>query len=132
MIRGFRDFIARGNVVDLAVGVVVGAAFTTIVTALVDGLISPLIAVPFGQPDFDDVLVFTLHGSKFQIGLLITAVVKFVLTAGAIYSCIVYPLNRLAQRRAQSAPAAPAQPSQVELLTEIRDLLRARSDGPRL
>ncbi|MDR1214517.1 MAG: large conductance mechanosensitive channel protein MscL [Propionibacteriaceae bacterium] len=130
MIQGFKNFIARGNVVDLAVGVVVGAAFTSVVTALVDGFISPLIAVPFGQPDFDDVLVFTLHGSKFQLGLLITAAVKFLLTAGAIYCCIVYPLNRLAQRRAQPTPSEPAPPSQVELLTEIRDLLRAQRPGP--
>lgn len=126
MLQGFRDFISRGNVIDLAVGVIIGGAFTPIVTALTDNILMPLIAAIFGKPSFDNVLEFTLNGSLVQPGILITAVVNFLIVAAALYFCVVMPMNKLNERRAAKKPAAEADPvpaDDVVLLTEIRDLL---------
>jgi large conductance mechanosensitive channel len=107
MIKGFRDFIMRGNVVDLAVAVVIGAAFGAVVTAFVKDIITPLIAAIFGQPDFSG-LTFTINGSKFLYGEFINAVVSFLLIALAVYFVVVVPMNKLAERRARGqAPADP-------------------------
>ena len=102
MLKGFRDFILRGNVVDLAVAVVVGVAFGAVVTALVADIITPLIAAVFGKPDFSG-LTFTINQSKFLYGSFINAVVSFVLIAAAIYFVVVAPMNKLAERRARGA-----------------------------
>lgn len=129
MIKGFKDFISRGNVVDLAVGVVIGAAFGKIVDALVDGIINPLIAGVIGKPDFSEVLAFTIGGSTVKPGLLITAAVNFLLMAFAIYLCIVVPMNKLAALRTAKEKAdkdaAPKVSAEVQLLTEIRDALKS-------
>jgi large conductance mechanosensitive channel len=100
MIKGFKDFILRGNVVDLAVAVVIGAAFGAVVTSLVANLVTPLIAAIFGKPDFSG-LTFTINGSQFLYGSFINAVVSFVLVAAAIYFLIVAPMNKLAERRSR-------------------------------
>ena len=100
MLKGFKEFISRGNVVELAVGVIIGAAFKNIVDALVDGIINPLIAAVIGKPDFSDAFILTLNGSDVKFGLLITAVINFILMAFAIYLCIVVPMNALNARRA--------------------------------
>lgn len=129
MIQGFKDFISRGNVIELAVGVIIGGAFAPIVTAITNvimGIISALI----GQPNFDTVLQFSINGSDpIQPGTIITAVVNFLLIAFAVYFCIVLPMNKL--REAQAAKAAGEEveeevttPDDVLLLTEIRDLLK--------
>ena len=125
MLKGFKDFISRGNVVELAVGVIIGAAFKNIVDALVDGIINPLIAAVIGKPDFSDAFILTLNGSDVKFGLLITAVINFILMAFAIYFCIVVPMNTLNARRQKAADEAPkAEVSdEVKLLTEIRDAL---------
>lgn len=94
MLKDFRKFILRGNVVDLAVAVVIGAAFGAIVTALVSDLVTPLIAAIGGQPDFSG-LTFTINGSKFMYGHFINAVVSFLLIATVIFFCVVQPLNKL-------------------------------------
>lgn len=94
MFKEFKKFILRGNVVDLAVAVVIGAAFGAIVTALVRDLVTPLIAAIGGQPDFSG-LNFTLHGSKFLYGDFINAVVSFLIMAGVIFFFVVHPLNKL-------------------------------------
>jgi large conductance mechanosensitive channel len=95
--KGFRDFILRGNVVDLAIGVVVGAAFGNIVSALVKDLITPLIAAIGGQPDFST-LYFTINNSKFMIGDFINALISFLIIALVIYFFVVLPHNKLMDR----------------------------------
>lgn len=106
MIDGFRRFLFRGNVVDLAVAVVIGAAFGAVVTALVKDLITPLIAAIFGKPDFS-ALVFTINGSAFLYGDFVNAVIGFVLVAAAIYFVVVVPMNHVTARFAPAAPDAP-------------------------
>ena len=129
MLKGFKDFISRGNVVELAVGVIIGAAFKNIVDALVDGIINPLIAAVIGKPDFSDAFILTLNGTDVKFGLLITAIINFLLMALAIYFCIVVPMNALNARRKKAEDEAPeAEVSdEVKLLTEIRDLLSANA-----
>ena len=125
MLKGFKDFISRGNVVELAVGVIIGAAFKNIVDALVDGIINPLIAAVIGKPDFSDAFILTLNGTDVKFGVLITAVINFILMAFAIYFRIVVPMNALNARRKKAEDEAPeAEVSdEVKLLTEIRDAL---------
>ena len=105
MLKGFRQFLLRGNVIDLAVAVLVGGAFGTVVTALVKDLLTPLIAAIAGTPDFS-ALVFTINGSQFLIGDFINAVVAFVLVAAAIYFFVVVPMNAVVARlhRGEAAP----------------------------
>ena len=125
MLKGFKEFISRGNVVELAVGVIIGAAFKNIVDALVDGIINPLIAAVIGKPDFSDAFILTLNGSDVKFGLLITAIINFILMAFAIYFCIVMPMNALNARRKKAEDEAPSAEvsDEVKLLTEIRDAL---------
>ena len=125
MLKGFKEFISRGNVVELAVGVIIGAAFKNIVDALVDGIINPLIAAVIGKPDFSDAFILTLNGTDVKFGLLITAVINFIIMAFAIYFCIVVPMNALNARRKKAEDEAPEVEvsDEVKLLTEIRDAL---------
>jgi large conductance mechanosensitive channel len=128
MLKGFKEFIIRGNAIDLAVAFVLGIAFNQVVTSIVDGLINPLIAAIFGKPDLSDVAAFTINDAQFSIGLILTAVINFVLIAAAIYFLVVLPMNKLAERR-KSGPddGSEAKASdEVLLLTEIRDELRRR------
>ena len=97
MLKGFKEFIMRGNVVDLAVAVVIGAAFTGVVNGLVEGIINPLIALIFGKPDFS-AMTFTIRDTTFMYGTFITAVINFLLVAIAIYFLIVMPMNRMNER----------------------------------
>lgn len=94
MIAGFKEFITRGNVVDLAVAVVVGAAFTGVVTSMVEDILTPIVAAIFGQPDFSD-LTFTINDSVFRYGEFLNAVIAFLTVAAAIYFFVVAPLNKL-------------------------------------
>lgn len=97
MVKGFRDFILRGNVVDLAVGIVIGAAFGALVTALVKDFITPVIGAIGGKPDFSG-LHFTLNGSRFLYGEFINALLSFLLIAAAVYFFVVIPVNKLMAR----------------------------------
>jgi large conductance mechanosensitive channel len=126
MLKGFREFVLRGNVIDLAVAVVIGAAFTLVVNAVVQWLITPLIAAIFGKPNLDDVMTFTINGAEFSIGAVLTALINFLLVAVAVYFVLIVPMNRLREMRAsgQEEPEAPAE--DILLLQEIRDLLRDR------
>jgi large conductance mechanosensitive channel len=127
MLKQFRDFLLRGNVVDLAVAVVVGAAFGAVVAALVADLITPLIAAVGGKPDFG-ALAFTVNGSTFRYGHFLNAVLAFVIVAAAIFFLVVKPVGALMERRkAGLEPEAQAVPEDVVLLGEIRDLLKARA-----
>lgn len=125
--QGFKDFISRGNAIELAVGVVIGAAFTGVVTALQDGFIGPLIAAIFGEPDLSALGRFTINGATFSIGLILNALLQFLITAAAVYFVIVLPLNALAARRKRGEEEEPQAPAEdILLLQEIRDLLAAR------
>ena len=119
MLRGFKQFVLRGNVVDLAVGVVMGAAFGAVVAALVKDLLTPLIAAIAGKPDFSEI-EFTLNGSKFAIGEFINAVVSFILIAAAVYFFVVLPMNALVARmRRGETPPDPTTRKCPECLSEI-------------
>ena len=133
MLKGFKEFIARGNVVELAVAVVMGAAFGAIVNALVADIITPLIAAIFGKPDYGS-LIFTVHKSQIKYGLFINAIIQFLLIAIGVYFFIVMPINKLNERNRihRGLPAkdeTPAGPTELELLTEIRDALVANGGG---
>ena len=129
MLKGFKDFIMRGNVIDLAVAVVIGAAFKAVVDAFVANIITPLIAAIAGKSDFSS-LYFTWHKSQFKYGAFINTIVSFVLVAAAIYFFVVLPLNTLAERRARKVEAGVAddepRPEDILLLEQIRDLLKAQ------
>ncbi len=124
-LREFRDFATRGNVVDLAIAVVLGAAFGAVVTSFVENLLTPLIAAIFGEPDFSS-LSFTINESRFAYGAVVNTLLAFTFIAAAIFFLVVKPLNALAARRKQG-DEPPAEPTdEIRLLTEIRDALRPR------
>jgi large conductance mechanosensitive channel len=127
MLAEFKAFLMRGNVVDLAVAVVIGAAFGLVVQAFVADIITPIIAAIFGKPDFSN-LTFTINGSVFRYGDFLNAVIAFLAVAAAIFFFVVKPMNVLAARRAagQEPEAEPAPTVDQQLLMEIRDLLSAR------
>ena len=116
MLKGFRDFLLRGNVIDLAVAVIIGAAFTTIVTALVTDIITPLISAIVSKPDFS-YLILNVNGGKVQYGLFLNAVISFVLMAGVVYFFLVVPINYLLSK--VKGPAAPSTKTCSECLSEI-------------
>jgi large conductance mechanosensitive channel len=119
MLKGFKTFLLRGNVVDLAVAVVIGAAFGAVVAALVKDLLTPLIAAIVGQPDFS-AIVFTVNGSKFLIGDFINAVLALVLVAAAIYFFVVMPMNMIVERRRRGeAVPDPTTKKCPECLSEV-------------
>jgi len=123
----FKRFLLRGNVIDLAVAVVIGAAFTAVVTALSTGILTPLIGMIFSK-DFSE-MYFTVNGSRFQYGLVIDALISFVLIATVIFLFVVKPVQVLNERRArgEATDDTPAPSDEAVLLTEIRDLLATRS-----
>ena len=130
MIQGFKNFIMRGNVVDLAVAVVIGAAFTQVVTAFTNNIINPLIAV-FGGSNVNG-LAWQILGSNpktvINFGAVITAVINFLIVAAVVYFLVVVPMNVLAERRKRGEEPEPKAPAEdIVLLQEIRDLLRQRA-----
>lgn len=124
MLKGFRDFIVRGNVIDLAVGVIMGAAFKSVVDSLVTGLLEPFIAAIFGKPDISHLGKFTFRNATFAFGEIATFVIHFLIVAVAVYFFIVLPMNRFRATQDEEAQ----DPTETELLTEIRDLLRKQVD----
>ena len=124
MIQEFKDFIAKGNVVMLAVGFIMGVAFQAVVNSLVEHVIMPIVAIPFGQPNFDE-LVWEVNGSIIMWGSFVTAAVIFLLTALAVFLFIVKPFNAWQEGFGTDDEGADDGPSEVELLTEIRDQLRS-------
>ena len=107
MLKGFRDFVLRGNVVDLAVAVILGAAFNTIVNSFVKDILGQLIAAVAGKPDFSSVVV-SLHGTPIQIGNFLNAVISFLIVASVVYFGVVLPLNTLLAKLKKPAPEAPS------------------------
>ena len=127
MLKGFRQFILRGNVLDLAVAVVIGAAFTAVINALVEDILTPIIAAIFGKPDFAG-LTFTINDSVFRYGAFFNAVITFVLVAAAVFFVVVKPYNMYMERRRQGLEPEPpaAKSDEVIVLEEIRELMRTR------
>ncbi len=134
MLKGFKDFIMRGNVIDLAVAFIIGAAFSKVVTALVDNVLNPVIAGLFRVPDLSHFATWTINngGTPLDItddaivsfGSLLNAIISFLLVAAAIYFAVVMPLNKLAARsKKDEAVGEPEGATQIALLTEIRDSL---------
>jgi len=135
MLQGFKDFIMRGNVIDLAVGVVIGAAFTAIVTAFTDNIINPLIN-SVGGADFSGLGFNIIPGNDatmLDFGALLTAIINFLLIAAVVYFLIVAPMNKLdeQQKRRKGIDPDTKDPTEQELLTEIRDLL-AEGKNPQI
>ncbi|MBX3310425.1 MAG: large conductance mechanosensitive channel protein MscL [Cryobacterium sp.] len=138
MFKGFKEFIMRGNVIDLAVAVVIGAAFTAIVNALVTGIFNPALGALFNAENLDKawiVSIPTLSGGSADIlfGAVVAAVIQFVLVAAAVYFALVLPINRMKARaeekRKAGAPEAEVPPTELQLLAEIRDLLAKQETG---
>jgi large conductance mechanosensitive channel len=129
MLAGFKNFILRGNVIELAVAFVVGVAFVAVVNAIVNGLITPLIAAIVGQPRLDGSMIVTVNNAQFYFGSVLGAIINFLLVAAAVYFLIVLPMNKLAERRKAGTEPEPEAPAEdILLLQEIRDLLAARRD----
>ena len=125
MIKGFKDFLLRGNVVDLAVAVVIGAAFTAVVTAMTNAFLKPLIQLVSGGGALAG--TFVVDGVVFDYAGFVNAVIAFLLTAVVIYFLVVYPLTVVAERRRRGEESGPTEATDVELLAEIRDLLAAQT-----
>jgi large conductance mechanosensitive channel len=123
MLKGFRDFLLRGNVVDLATAVIIGVAFNGVVDGVIKGIIDPLIALlsPGAVKDLETALLL----GPFKVGLVLSAIINFLVKAGVVYLFIVQPFSRFAAR---FAPKAAGPPADVVLLTEIRDLLKQEVD----
>jgi large conductance mechanosensitive channel len=127
VIKGFKDFLLRGNVVDLAVAVVIGAAFTAVVNAFAADFLTPLINLIGGGGKLGGVL--HVHDQKFLWGAFVSQAITFVLTAAVVYFLVVLPMHTLLERRRRGQVSGPVRPTELELLTEIRDLLRAQQAG---
>lgn len=129
MLKGFKDFISRGNVVDLAVGVVIGAAFNGLVTQFTKSFLEPLIKVISGGKQLSG--TFTVRDVIFDWAAFINAIIAFLITAATLYFLVVLPMNKLAERRARGEEPGPQAPTEdIRLLTEIRDVLIARQRRP--
>jgi large conductance mechanosensitive channel len=131
VLKGFKDFLMRGNVVDLSVAVVMGAAFGSIVTGFTDKIIRPLLnaITPPSSPGLGLQLVADKPSTLIDFAAVITALINFVMVAAVVYFVIVLPMRTIQERRKRGEEPGPAEPTDVELLKEIRDLLRQRLDG---
>ncbi len=128
MLKGFKEFIMKGNVVDFAVAVVIGGAFALVVNALVNSVLMPFIAGLVGSPNFDSFLLWNFNGNEVAFGVLLTAIVNFLLVAAAIYFVVVAPMNHMIERRNRRLGITEEEDAldpQIVLLTENRDALQA-------
>ena len=133
MIQGFKDFISRGNAIDLAVGVVIGAAFGEVITALVEEFLNPLIGALSGKPDFNSLFEFQIHllgdPAVVRPGVFLTALLNFFIVAAALYFVVVVPINAMNKKKdamleLNKTEEEPEVSAEVQLLTEIRDSLK--------
>ena len=133
MIQGFKDFISRGNAIDLAVGVVIGAAFGEVITALVEDFLNPLIGALFGKPDFNSLFEFQIHllgdPGVVRAGVFLSALLNFFIVAAALYFVVVVPINAMNKKKdamldLDKTEEEPEVSAEVQLLTEIRDSLK--------
>src|SRR5262249_36816497 len=129
-LRGFKDFILRGNVVDLSVGIVIGAAFTALVGSFTAAFVNPLLQL-FGASENELGGKFRINGVDFPWSTFVNGMITFVITAAVLYFLVVTPMNKLAERRKKGVEPEPAAPSEeIILLREIRDALKGRSSVP--
>lgn len=119
ILQEFKEFINKGNLLSIAVGFVMGAAFTGMVNSLVNNVIMPIAAIPFGQPNFDDVLILTINGAQIKVGAFLTTLVSFLLVAWAVF-LMVKAYNRIAPPKEE----APAGPDEATLLAQVVDELK--------
>lgn len=136
MLQGFKDFIMKGNVIDLAVAVILGGAFAPVISTLVDSVIMPLISGLIGFPSFDEFLRFQVGSGEnyVQLGSWLTVIINFLIVAAALYFVVVVPMNKMVEarnRRLGIDPAAEEVEPDVAVLTEIRDLLAGQNGSPR-
>lgn len=126
MLNGFQKFLLRGNLIDLAVGVIIGAAFGGVVTAFTQGVVMPILGIFGGVPNFD-ALTFSINGSVFKYGTFLTALINFVITAAVVYFFVITPFTRMMERFKREEKPAVAEPTNEEkLLAEIRDAIKIR------
>ncbi|MBO1738949.1 large conductance mechanosensitive channel protein MscL [Leifsonia sp. TF02-11] len=134
MLKGFREFILRGNVIDLAVAVVIGAAFTAVVTSIVTNLFNPLISSFFTANSLDKAMIVTLNGSDIKFGAVLGSIISFLIVAVVVYFVFVFPINKLKERTERLRKKGVVEPdapvTELDLLTEIRDLLQAQQSPP--
>jgi large conductance mechanosensitive channel len=135
MLKGFKEFILRGNVIDLAVAVVIGAAFTAVVNSIVNNLINPLIGAFFQASTLDDTLIWTINDhAQIKFGAVIGTIINFLIVATVVYFVFVYPINEIRKRadrlRKKGVVEPEAPTTELDLLTEIRDLLAAQQSPP--
>ena len=124
MIKGFREFISKGNVIDLAVAVVIGAAFAALIKSIVDGLINPLIAAIFGKLDLAQVGAFTINNPELSLGIILSAIINFVAVAAVIYFLVIVPYNAMRARMSEGeVDEIDGRSPETKVLEEIRDLL---------
>lgn len=128
MLKGFKDFLLRGNVVDLAVAVVIGTAFAALVASFTESFLNPLIGLVGGGGENGGSI--EVDGQLFTWGAFLTAIITFVLTAAVVYFVVVVPMKKIQERRQRGEEAGQAAPTDVELLAEIRDLLAAERNTP--
>ena len=130
MLKGFREFILRGNVIDLAVAVVIGAAFTAVVTSIVTNLFNPLISSFFTANSLDKAMIVTLNGSDIKFGAVLGSIISFLIVAVVVYFVFVFPINKLKERTERLRKKGVVEPdapvTELDLLTEIRDLLATK------
>ncbi|MET0236803.1 MAG: large conductance mechanosensitive channel protein MscL [Kibdelosporangium sp.] len=131
MLKGFKDFIMRGNVIELAVAVVIGTAFTAVVTSVVNGIVNPMIASIGGTnvTGLSWTIVSGNEKSTLDFAAVLTAIVNFVLIAAVVYFVLVLPMKKIQERRKRGEEAGPSEPTQVEVLMEIRELLRGQQQS---
>ncbi|ONI90618.1 mechanosensitive ion channel protein MscL [Actinosynnema sp. ALI-1.44] len=132
MLKGFKDFIMRGNVLELAVAVVMGTAFTAVVTSVVNSILNPLIA-SIGGSNVTGLSWTIVDGnakSTMDFAAVITAIINFILIAAVVYFVLVLPMKKIQERRKRGEEPGPAEPTQTEVLMEIRDLLRSQQQPP--
>lgn len=127
MLKGFRDFVLRGNIIELAVAVVIGTAFAALVKQFTESFITPLIAVFTGGGEMGG--KFIISGQQFTYGAFISAIITFLITAAVVYFLVVVPMNKIMDRFAKPIEEKLTEPSQTEVLIEIRDLLRAHRES---
>ncbi|MCD2444301.1 large conductance mechanosensitive channel protein MscL [Agromyces sp. SYSU K20354] len=133
MLQGFKEFITRGNVIDLAVAVVIGAAFTAVVNSIVNGLITPLLGLLFRADSLDGALILQVGDAKFTFGAVLGAIISFLAVALVVYLVFVLPMNTYRERQqAKIAAGEPADepPTETQLLEQIRDLLAEQRGAP--
>ncbi|ERK70135.1 MULTISPECIES: large conductance mechanosensitive channel protein MscL [Leifsonia] len=134
MIKGFKEFILRGNVIDLAVAVVIGAAFTAVVNSIVGNIFNPLISAIFKADSLDNALDVPIGDATIKFGAVVGAIISFVIVAAVVYFVFVYPLNLVKERAERLRKKGVVEPdapvTDLDLLTEIRDILQAQQSPP--